>query len=56
MAMVGTIMACGNNAAPLEVVDEAPQAISVVEESTENEETDTSVSEGNSDAPAGDLY
>ena len=54
MAMVGTIMACGNNAAPLEVVDEAPQAISVVEESTENEETDTSVSEGNSDAPAGE--
>lgn len=54
MAMVGTIMACGNNAAPLEVVDEAPQAISVVEESTESEETDTSVSEGNSDAPAGE--
>lgn len=54
MAMVGTIMACGNNAAPLEVVDEAPQAISVVEESTENEETDMSVSEGNSDAPAGE--
>lgn len=47
-------MACGNNAAPLEVVDEAPQAISVVEESTENEETDMSVSEGNSDAPAGE--
>ena len=54
MAMLETIMACGNNAAPLEVVDEAPQAISVVEESTENEETDMSVSEGNSDAPAGE--